>query len=92
MMNKERKEIFMRILIGIVSGIILELWAYVVIVLAIFHWFYVLFTGKRHKEIAKFCNLWVSQSYKYFRYMTFATNHRLFPFTDLGKEIEPIDL
>lgn len=90
-MNRERKEAFMRILVGIVSGIILELWGYLVVVVAIFHWLYVIFTGRRSKEIARFCNIWVCQVYKFFRYMSFATNERVFPFAELGKEIEAVE-
>ena len=49
----ERKEAWMRIIVGIVSGIIIGLWKAVVEIVSIFHWFYVLFTGKRSKGITE---------------------------------------
>ena len=88
----ERKEAFFRILVAIVSGIIIGLWKALVQFLTIFHWFYVVFTGKRSRSIAEFCNLWTTQMYKFVRYMTFATNSRPFPFSGLGKVMEPVEL
>ena len=73
-MNIERKEALMRILVGIVSGIILGVWKTLIIVLSIFHFFYVLFKGKRNRALAGFCHLWNDQAYKFIKYMTFATN------------------
>jgi len=81
----ERSEAFLRIIIGIISGLILSLWKTIVQILVIIHWIYVVFTGKRNKELADFCNIFNTQKYRYLRYMTFATNERPFPFTPLGK-------
>jgi len=90
-MGKERDEAFMRVLVGIVSGVILWLWGYLVGVIAIFHWIYVLFTDRRNKDLAKFCNVWVTQAYRYFRYMTFASDKRVFPFAQLGRDVEWVE-
>ena len=87
----ERKEALMRILVGIISGIIIGIWKIAVDLVSIFHWFYVIFTGKRNKGIAEFCNLWATQVYRFVRYMTFATNSRPFPFSDLGNVLHPVD-
>lgn len=88
----ERKEAWMRIVVGIISGIIIGLWKAVVEVISIFHWFYVLFTNKRNKDIAEFCNLWTTQAYRFIRYMTFTTNSRPFPFSDLGNVLHPVEM
>jgi hypothetical protein len=88
----ERREAFMRIVVGIVSGIILSIWKALVIVLSVFHWLYAIFTKKRNKGIAEFCNGWVNYVYTYYRYMAFTTNNRPFPFGDLKKAIEPIEM
>ena len=88
----ERKEAWMRIAVGIVSGIIIGLWKVVVDVISIIHWFYVIFSGKRNKGISGFCNLWATQVYRFIRYMTFTTNSRPFPFSDLGNTIHPVDM
>lgn len=88
----ERTEALMRIVIGIVSGIILGIWKLLVEVLAVFHWFYVIFTGKRSRSLAEFSNIWTTQAYAFIRYMTFTTNSRPFPFSDLGKVLHPVEM
>ena len=88
----ERTEALMRIIVAIVSGIILGLWKVAVEVVSIVHWIYVIFTGKRSKDLAEFCNLWNTQIYRFIRYMTFATNERPFPFSDLGNAMDAVDL
>ncbi|MEK6983086.1 MAG: DUF4389 domain-containing protein [Nanoarchaeota archaeon] len=88
----ERKEAWMRIVVGIVSGIILSLWKTLIIALSIFHWIYAIFADKRNKGLAEFSNVWTTQAYRFIRYMTFTTNSRPFPFSDLGKPIEHVDM
>ncbi len=88
----ERKEAWMRIVVAIISGIVLALWKIIVLALSIFHWIYVIFSNKRSKSIAEFCNLWTTQVYRYIRYMTFATNSRPFPFSELGNVMHPVDI
>lgn len=84
---KEREEALMRIVVGIISGIIIGVWAALIRVLAIFHFFFTVFTGERNKGLAEFCEIWNTQLYMYVRYMTFVTNKRPFPFTRLAKNI-----
>jgi len=81
----ERKEAWFRIIVLIVSGIILALWRYLILILAIINWFIVVFSGKRKKEIAEFCEYWNTEAYKFTRYLTLVSNTRPFPFTDLEK-------
>lgn len=88
----ERKEAWMRIIVGIIFGIIIGLWKVLVEAISIFHWIYVIFWGKRSKSIAEFCNLWATQAYRFLRYMTFTTNSRPFPFSDLGKVMDPVEM
>ena len=88
----ERKEAWMRILVGIISGIILGLWKLAVELATIFHWFYAVFYGKRIRGIAEFCNTWNTQIYRFMRYMTFSTNSRPFPFSDLGSVLHPVEI
>ena len=88
----ERKEAFMRIIVGIISGIILGLWKTLICIVTVFHWVYVIFKNKRNKGIANFCNLWIAQAYGFIRYMTFTTNSRPFPFSELGKEMHPVEM
>lgn len=88
----ERTEALMRILVAIVSGIIMGVWKILVDFLTIFHWIYVLISGKRIKSISEFCNLWATQMYNFIRYMTFATNSRPFPFSGLAKPIMAVEI
>lgn len=85
--KSERKEAWMRIVVGIVSGIVLGVWRYFIFVLGVLHWFYVVFSGKRNKEFANLCEIWNTQVYVFLRYLTFVTNERPFPFTSLEKNI-----
>ncbi|MDD5191864.1 MAG: DUF4389 domain-containing protein [Candidatus Nanoarchaeia archaeon] len=81
----ERKEGWMRIIVGIVSGIILGVWKILIVILGIVNWFIVVFSGKRNKELAGFCEYWNTEIYKLIRYMTFVSNKRPFPFTSMER-------
>jgi len=83
--KSERKEAWMRIVVGIVSGIILGLWKALIQILGLVHWIIAIITGKRNKGIAEFSEIWNTQIYVFLRYMTFVTNDRPFPFTNLEK-------
>lgn len=87
----ERLELLMRIIVCIVSGIILAVWRYFIIVLAVFNWIYTLFAGKRNKSLADLCEIWNTQWYVYQRYMLLVTNERPFPFKELAKNISKFD-
>ncbi len=81
----ERKEAWFRIIVAIVSGIILAVWRMLIGVLTIVHWFVVVFSGKRNKDIAQFCEYWNTEIYRFIRYLTFMTNERPFPFTEMKR-------
>ena len=83
--TSERSEIFMRLLVFIITGLILSVWKSLIYILAIINWFIVLFTAKRNKEIAEFSEYWNSEVYIFIRYLTFVTNKRPFPFDKLTK-------
>lgn len=87
----ERKEAWFRIIVGIVSGIILSIWKGFIEILAIVNWFIIIFTEKRNKEIAEFCEYWNSELYRFFKYMTFVSNKRPFPFSNMGKRISKVE-
>jgi hypothetical protein len=86
-MKKERGEALFRIIVAIVSGIILGLWAYLIAALAIINFFVALFSNKRNKDLAEFCEYWNTERYRYVRYLTFVTNERPFPFSQMAKRI-----
>lgn len=79
----ERKEALFRILVFIITGIILGIWRYLIFVLFIIHWFITIFSGKRNKDLAELSEYWNSELYRYFRYLTFVSNERPFPFNNV---------
>ncbi|MBI2108115.1 DUF4389 domain-containing protein [Candidatus Woesearchaeota archaeon] len=88
----EKKEAWMRIVVGIVSGIIFSIWKTLVMVLSVMNFIYAIFANKRSKTMAEFCNLWATQAYNFIRYMTFATNTRPFPFSELAKVMHAVEM
>lgn len=81
----ERVEALMRIIVAIVSGIILGIWRWFIVVIGIVNWFYTLFVGKRMKELADLSEIWNTQTYIFLRYLTMVSNERPFPFNNLTK-------
>jgi len=85
MAKGERKEGWMRILIAIVSGIILKFWGIAILIAGIINWLIQIFSEKRNKRLANFCEPWNTEMYKYMRYLTAVTNKRPFPFSDVER-------
>ena len=85
MVMSERKEAWFRIIVAIVSGIILGVWSYLILILGIVNWFIVVFSGRRNKSLAMFSEYWNTETYKYYRYLTFVNNRRPFPFTSMER-------
>jgi hypothetical protein len=81
----ERKEAWFRIIVAIISGIILKIWAGLVGIIVILHWLIVVFSGKRNKDLAMFCEYFNTASYMFMRYLTFVSNKRPFPFSRLER-------
>lgn len=90
-MKKERKEAWMRIIVLIVSGIVLGVWRYFIIVLGIINFFYAVFKAKRMKNLAEMSEVWNTQWYVFQRYMIFESNFRPFPFTKLQKNMSKFE-
>jgi len=88
----ERTEIFVRLFIWIVCGIILGIWEFVAWILAVVHWFYVLILGKRHSEMANFANGYVSYMYSVYQYLYFTTNKRPWPFGGELKKRDKVEI
>jgi len=81
----ERKEGWFRIIVAVISGVILSVWSNLIWILLILNWLITIFSGKRSKGIAEFCEYWNTEMYKFMRYMTFVSNKRPFPFSSLEK-------
>jgi len=87
----ERKEVFMRIIVGIITGIILVVWRWLIFIFVIINLVYTLVKGKRNKELAELSEVWNTQWYVFQRYMIFASNKRPFPFNSLEKSMNSHD-
>jgi hypothetical protein len=81
----ERKEAWFRIIVTVISGAVLSIWANLIWILLVLNWLITIFSGKRSKGIAEFCEYWNTESYKFMRYMTFVSNKRPFPFSSLER-------
>jgi len=83
--KSERKEAWFRIIVLIISGVILGLWKGVIQRIAVISWVIVVFSGKRNKDLALFCEYFNTETYRFIRYLTFVSNKRPFPFTELQR-------
>ncbi len=77
----------MRIIVLIVSGIVLNVWRYFIIVLGIINFFYTIFKAKRMESLAEMSEIWNTQWYVFQKYMIFESNSRPFPFKKLEKNM-----
>jgi hypothetical protein len=87
-LSPEKKEVWMRIPIGIISGFILHIWGFFIFCFAIAQFVLILVKNKREEELSRMCNVYIIQFYTFMKYITFLSNKRPFPFGDLEKEIE----
>lgn len=83
----QRGEAWMRILVGIVSGIMLYAWMYLIGVFVTINFVWTVISGKRIRDVAELCEVWNTQKYNFVKYMTFLTNERPFPFGRLAKNM-----
>jgi len=83
----ERKEALMRIVVLIVSGIVLSVWQYLILLFMFINFVYTLFAGKRLRQLAETSEVWNTQWYFFQRYVLFVSNRRPFPFTRLERSI-----
>ena len=93
MANKksERGEAWMRIVVGIISGIVLYVWFWLIGIFFIINWVYAIFSGKKLKQLAELSEVWNTQVYIYFSYMTFVSNQRPLPFGKLEENLSEVE-
>jgi hypothetical protein len=81
----ESKEAWFRVIVAVISGVILHAWGSLICVLVVLNFLVTIFSGKRSRGMAEFCEYWNTEMYKFMRYMTFVSNKRPFPFSNLEK-------
>jgi len=82
-MNK--KELWMRIPVFILSGFILYVWGFFVLIFSLVQLVVLLTEGKKEKEFSHISSMFSNQIYIFFKYLTFLSNERPFPFRKLKK-------
>ena len=88
--KNERLEVLMRIVVLIVSGIVLGVWRYFIVVLALINYVVTLVSGKRMFNLAQMSEIWNTQTYVFLRYITMVSNERPFPFGNLTKSLSNV--
>jgi len=83
----ERAETLMRIIVGIVTGVIMVVWKVLIDLFFMINFIWTLISGKRLKELADLSEIWNTQWYVFKRYMLFVTNERPFPFRPITKSM-----
>lgn len=79
----EREEVFFRIFSLLISGIILYLWAHLILIIILIQFILVIFTNKKEKSLVDFCEIWNKEFYKFSRYITMASDEKPFPFNSI---------
>ena len=64
--KRERQEAWMRLVVLVVTGIIVGVWAYLTYALMIIHWLIMVFSGRRNKDLADFIEYWNIAFRKFF--------------------------
>ncbi|MCX6746703.1 MAG: DUF4389 domain-containing protein [Candidatus Pacearchaeota archaeon] len=80
-----KKEIWMRIPIFIVSGVILKVWGFFILIFALVQFILIFLEKKKEEEFSRMFNLFGEQLYCFIRYITFISEEKPFPFSGLKK-------
>jgi len=83
-MNK--KNIWMRIPVFLLSGMILHVWGFFVLIFSIVQFVLILTERKTEKEFLNISSMFCSQIYCFFKYITFLSEEKPFPWGKLKKE------
>lgn len=82
-MNK--RELWMRIPVFILSGVILDVWGFFVLIFSLAQLVLLLVEGKKEKEFTHISSMFSNQIYTFFKYITFLSDERPFPFSKIKK-------
>jgi sorbitol-specific phosphotransferase system component IIC len=83
--KSERKEAWFRIVVMIITGVILGIWHTLIKLLIFVNFIITIFSGKRNKKLALFCEYWNTEAYKLLKYISFMSNKRPFPFSKIQR-------
>jgi len=81
-----KKEIWMRIPVFIVSATILKVWGFFILILALVQFVLILSGNKKEKEFLSMSTMFSEQFYCFIKYITFISEEKPFPFSKIKKE------
>lgn len=82
---RSKKNIWMRIPIFFVSGIILYVWMFFTLIFSIVQLVLMLTENKKEKEFLHFSSLFINQGSCYFKYISFLSEEKPFPWGKMEK-------
>ena len=82
---KSKRNLWMRIPVFILSGMILHVWGFFVLIFSLAQLVLLLVGGKKEKEFTHISSMFSNQIYTFFKYITFLSDERPFPFSKMKK-------
>jgi hypothetical protein len=82
---KSKRDIWMRIPVFIVSGAILYVWGFFVLIFSLVQLIFILTEKRKEKEFLNISSMFSNQVYCFFRYVSFISEEKPFPFEKIKK-------
>jgi Domain of unknown function (DUF4389) len=82
---KSKRNIWMRIPVFIVSGTILYVWGFFSLIFSLVQLVLILSKNKKEKELSNISSMFNDQIYCFFRYTSFVSEEKPFPFGEIKK-------
>jgi hypothetical protein len=82
---KSKRNIWMRIPVFIVSGMIVYVWGFFVLIFSLVQLILILTERKKEKEILNISSMFSNQIYCFFKYISFISEEKPFPFEKIKK-------
>jgi len=83
---KSKRNIWMRIPVFFLSGIILYVWGFFILIFSLVQLVWLLINNKKEKVFLNISSMFSSQVYNFFRYVSFLSEEMPFPFGKIKKK------
>ncbi len=83
---KDKRDVWMRIPVFIISGAILHVWGCFIFIFALVQLILILLKEKKEREFVNMFVMFSEQLYCFMKYITFLSEEKPFPFAKLKKE------
>ena len=84
----KNRGIWMRIPVFIISGAILYVWGFFTLIFSLIQLILLLLGEKKEKELLNMSSMFSSQIYCFFKYISFISKEKPFPFGEIKKKKE----